>query len=159
MFILTSHESVTMGRECKVQHFGRELLEPRETITAGGVFMSLEENRGTEDAHGNVGMSSQKMHTASTLTAELFSLFTECKKSGSVISPIVTPRSFADGSPMHTRIELRRIGRSVSDSEVCAQRKAGLDSTSPTLSEDEQLVNTGSAWPRRNEERRQVNMA
>ena len=114
--------------------------------------MSLEENCGTEYAHGNA-------ETASTLTAELFSLFTECKKNGSVISPIVTPRSFADGSPMHSRIELRRIGRSVSDSEVCAQRKAGLDSTSPTLREDEQLVNTGLAWPRRNEERRQVNMA
>ena len=114
----------------------------------------------TEDAHGKEGMSSQKMTTASTLTAELFSLFTECKKGGSVISPIVTPRSFADGSPMHTRIELRRIGRSVSDSEVCAQRKAGLDSTSPTpLREVEQLMNTGSAWPLKNEERRQVNMA
>jgi hypothetical protein len=99
-------------------------------------------------------MSSQKMPTASTLTAELFSLYTECKKSGSVISPIVTPRSFSDGSPMHTRIELRRIGRSVSDSEVCAQRKAGLDSNSPSPRADEQLMN-----PRKNEERRQVNMA
>jgi len=97
--------------------------------------------------------------TASALTAELFSLFTECKKSGSVISPIVTPRSFADGSPRHTAIELRRIGRSVSDPEVFAQRKAGLDSTSPTLREDQQLMKTGSAWLLKNEERRQVNTA